>query len=118
MVNAFETEQTVRHHDEDTRFMPTTPDVERIATLGGDDPPWIVVSGDGRILKNKVERSALLATPLTFFCMAKPWLHTKIHEYAWKFMKVWPEIVENAKHSKAKLFEVAGGKALKVSPIG
>jgi hypothetical protein len=39
------------------------------------------------------------------------------HEYAWKFLKVWPEIAEAAAHHKARLFEVSAGKALKVDPL-
>jgi len=41
-------------------------------------------------------------------------MHMRIYEYAWKFMKVWPEIVENAGGSNPRIFEVSGGKALKV----
>jgi hypothetical protein len=117
MINAYETEHAIRHHDEDNRFTPTTSDIEWMTILGKDDPTWIVVSGDGRILKNKVERAALQEARLKFFCLAKAWLTMRIHEYAWKFVKVWPEIVENAKTSKASVFEVAGGKSLKITPL-
>jgi len=40
-----------------------------------------------------------------------------IHEQAWRFMKVWPQIAESALTSRNMLFEVRGGKALKVDPI-
>jgi hypothetical protein len=100
MVGAFEPVHTVSHHDEFREFTHTTPDVEWIETISKDDPRWIVISGDGRILKNKVERSALDHAGLTFFCMNKAWMSTKIYEYAWKFMKIWPEILESAEHSK------------------
>ena len=117
MVSGFESNHTVRHHDDDTRFGPTTQDTEWIEALANDGLSWIIVSGDGRILKNKVERAALEQTQLPFFCMAKAWMNMKIHEYAWKFMKVWPEIVEHAEHSKARVFEVGGGKSLLVTPL-
>jgi hypothetical protein len=71
MVDAFEREHTARAHDDDPRFTPTTPDVEWIQALGADDPPWIVISGDGRILRNKAELRALKEARLTFFCMTK-----------------------------------------------
>jgi hypothetical protein len=69
MVNVYEVEHSVRHHDEDTRFTPATRDIE-----------WI-------------------------------------EKLAWKFLRVWPEIVANAATSKARLFEVSGGKALKVTGL-
>jgi hypothetical protein len=117
MVNAYEVDHTVQHHDEDRRFSITTPDKEWIAAIAADAPSWVVISGDGRILRNKAERAALDAAKLTFFWMTKPWSNMPIHQYAWKFIRVWPEILENALHGKAKLFEVAGGKALKVGPL-
>lgn len=95
MVDEFEEYHTTRHHD--SRFENDTPDVEWLAALAADDEPWIVISGDGRILRNKVERQALREAGLTFFCMGSSWSHMRIHEYAWKFIKVWPEIVRNAK---------------------
>lgn len=44
----------------------------------------------------------------------------KIPEYAWKFIKVWPEIVKAAEASVTvpKIFEVSGGQGLKVREIG
>ena len=114
MVDALEREHTARAHDDDVRFTPTTPDVEWIATLGADAPPWIIISGDGRILRNKAELAALKEAKLTFFCMCKAWMHMGIYEWAWKFVKVWPDIVENAKGATPRIFEVSGGGGLKV----
>lgn len=117
MVSAIETGHTIRHHDDDQRCEPTTEDTAWIAALRADDPPWVVISGDGRILRNKVERAALEEAGLKFFCMSKAWASMRLYEYAWKFMKVWPEILETATHAKKRLFEVSGGRALKVDPI-
>src|SRR5207244_1659287 len=108
---------TTRHHDDDARFTKTTPDVEWTRAIGAEDPPWAVVSGDGRILKNKHELAAVRATRLRFFCLSSQWMHMPIHEQAWRFMKVWPQVVESAMTSRDLLFEVRGGKALKVDPI-
>jgi hypothetical protein len=117
MVNAFEAVHTTRHHDDDARFIKTTSDIERITAIGGEEPPWAVVSGDGRILRNRHELAALRATRLRFFCLSSQWMRMPIYEQAWRFMKVWPKIVENALTSRDSLFEVRGGKALKVDPI-
>lgn len=110
MVSIFAREHTVVHHDDDGRFAPTTADIEWIRTLSADNPQWIVLSGDGRILKNKAERAALEEARLTFFCMAKVWTHMSIHEYTWRFIKIWPEIVEAARGVNPRIFEVAAAK--------
>jgi PIN like domain len=110
MIDIYERDSSVIHHDDDGRFAPTTTDVEWIRALAADDPPWVVLSGDGRILKNRVELAALNEARLTFFCMSKAWSHMGLHEYTWKFVKLWPSVVELAKSPSRKIFEVAGAK--------
>ncbi len=73
MIGALERDHTIRHHDEDPRFETTTADTEWISVLGKDRPTWVVISGDGRILRNKAERAALREAKLTFFCLSKQW---------------------------------------------
>ena len=115
MIDAYDRHNTIRAHDDDDRFSQTTADVEWIRVLATDgDPPWIIISGDGRILKNKIELAALKNSNLTFFCLARQWMSMKIHDQAWPFVKVWPDIVENAKGTNPKIFEVSGGSSLKV----
>lgn len=115
MVNEMDREHSVVSYYDDGRFEATTPDVEWIKALAADDPPWIVVSGDGRILKNKTELSALKEAKLTFFCLSSQWMHMNFYrEQAWKFIKAWPDIVENAKGTSQRIFEVSGGAGLKV----
>jgi hypothetical protein len=109
---------TVRHHDEDERSTRTTPDEEWIRALAGDrEPVWVVVSGDGRILKNKAQRAVLVEAGLPFFCLVKPWPNLELYEYAWKFAKVWPGILACARAGKGHIFEVHGGSSLKVEPV-
>jgi hypothetical protein len=101
MVDAFEEDHAVRHHDHDPRFNKHTTDVEWMRALGGDgEPGWVILSGDGRILTKPAERQVLREVDLTFFCMANAWNHMPIHEYAWKFIKVWPDVVANARDSQ------------------
>jgi hypothetical protein len=70
MIGELERNHVIRHHDADPRFTCTTPDTEWISVLGKDQLTWIVLSGDGRILRNKAEFSALREAKLTFFCMS------------------------------------------------
>jgi len=39
--------------------------------------------------------------------------HTAL-EQAWKFIKVWPDIVEHAKGAAPRIFEISGGAGLKI----
>src|SRR5687767_12909761 len=82
MVRAFEEQKgaiAVQHHDDDARFTTKTTDVEWMTALAQDgEPRWNIVSGDGRILKNKVERAVLDNVGLTFFCLDKRWPNTPI----------------------------------------
>jgi PIN like domain len=105
MVDVYERgAHMIIHHDDDGRFGPTTPDIDWIGALAADDPVWIVLSGDGRILRNRAEWAALQEARLTFFCMTKAWTHMSFHEYAWKFLKIWPDVVERAKGTTARVF--------------
>ena len=117
MVDALEVEHTVRSFDDDDRFNPKTPDIDWIKAIAADNPPWVVVSGDGRILRNKTELSALKEAGLTFFCLSKQWMHMTIYEQAWKLIKVWPDIVENAKGTSPRIHEVSGGAGLKIERL-
>jgi PIN like domain len=116
MIAALERNHVIRHHDDDPRFAFNTPDTEWISILGKDEERWIVLSGDGRILRNSAEHSALRDARLTFFCMSRQWMSMPLYEYAWKFVKVWPDILENAKlmSSYQCVFEVTGGRSLKI----
>ena len=115
MVDVFDRQHSVLSYYDDERFTPTTPDVEWIKVLAADDPIWVVVSGDGRILKNKTELSALKEAKLTFFCLSNQWMHMNFQkEQAWKFIKVWPDVVENAKGTTPRIYEISGGAGLKI----
>lgn len=120
MLGCFE-EKGLRlcHHDEDGRFVQQTSDVEWIGTLARDgEPAWIVISGDGRILKNRAERKALDEAGLLFFCLGKHWPSMAIHEFAWRFIKIWPGIVELSRTGKHRIYEVQSGGAMKIEPKG
>lgn len=77
-------------------FPRSTPDVDWIAAVSKWETKPVVVSGDGRILRNKVERAVLKEAQLTWFCLASGWTNLDWSTYAWKLIKVWPAVVGNA----------------------
>jgi hypothetical protein len=119
MVRAIEGDELlIRHHDEDKRFSDKTTDIEWMKAIRDDgDPTWVVISGDGRILKNKAERLVLDEVGLRFFCLDGAWPRMQIYEYAWKFMKVWPNIIERAGQKKGRIFRIGTGAALKIEVL-
>ncbi|MHC5539939.1 PIN-like domain-containing protein, partial [Singulisphaera rosea] len=80
MADLLDRDHTARSYYDDDRSKPTTPDAEWIEVLGADDSPWVIVSGDGRILKNKTELSALKEAKLTFFCLSSQWIHMNFYK--------------------------------------
>ncbi len=119
MVDVYDDAHSALALDHDDRFSEKTPDTEWLAALAADDPPWVVISGESRILRNKAERQVLRQANLTFFCMGKQWGKMKFQEYAWKFIRVWPEIVRQAVASSGSptIFEVSGGHGTTVRAI-
>jgi hypothetical protein len=108
---------TICHHDDDQRFRKDTKDIEWLAALGKDTPPWIVVSGDSRVLTRTVERVALSEANLMYFVMSHSWCNTPFDTYVWKFFKVWPDIVKAARINTPTVFEIGGGKNLKIKRL-
>lgn len=102
------------HHNEDSRFTEFTQDTEWIEAVSRDAERPIVLSGDCKILKRPDEVAALQQSSLTFFCLADHWTDFPIYDQAWKFLKVWPEILKAAVVSEPTVFQVCGGKSLKV----
>ena len=95
------------------RFEPGTPDVVWIPAIATWNPKPIVVCGDGRILRNKVERQVLREAGLTFVCLASGWTNLEWHVFAWKIIKVWPTICDVARNLRPTVFEVSA-QTLKV----
>jgi PIN like domain len=118
-IDILDRENEVRHHDQDPRFNERTTDIEWVSVLGKDVPTWVVLSGDGAILKNRAELKALKEAKLTYFCMSNRWSKMKTSEYAWRLIKIWPDIVEKAKRAylRPQIFEVSGGKSNKIDLI-
>ena len=78
----------------------------------------IALCGDGRIIKNEVEKQVLKECGLTFVLLAPGWLHLQWDTYAWKIIRIWPEIVKNIKEARyPMLFDVPVNN-LKIRAIG
>lgn len=77
------------------KFNPDTPDERWIPALG-QEGEWIIVSGDIRITRTPHLRQAWLDSRLTAFFLAKGWTNLRRWDFAWKFLRVWPNIASQA----------------------
>ena len=116
LLEAFDPSHEIRAHKD--RFVPGTPDVEWIREVADDEPKPIFVAGDGRILRNKVERRVLRECDLNFVVLAKGWTNLPWNDFAWKIVKAWPKIVDDVgKARRPSVLEVSCS-TLKVKLIG
>jgi len=67
-------------------------DLEWISHLQADNASWIFISGDGRILKNRAERTALRSAGLHGFVMAPAYQRSPLNQVAATIVWKWPEI--------------------------
>jgi hypothetical protein len=83
------------HHIADFIDLPRgrhTEDIEWIELLSKDKQVWMVVTGDGRILRNKPERAAFRAAGLSGFVLAPAYQKTPVHQIASFLLWRWPEM--------------------------
>ena len=118
MVDVLEREHIARSYYDDDRFQETD---SRCGVDSAHSPPMtrpgLSSAATGDILRNKTELSALKEARLTFFCLSRTWMHMSLYEQAWKFIKTWPQIVENAKGTTPRIYEISGGAGLKVERV-
>ena len=102
----------VRHHNDDQRFSKESTDIEIIQTLYAEDLEWVFVGGDGKILRNKVELTALAECNLTYLLFQNTWCDKKFEDTCWMLIKGWPRIVSEIERLKAhSIVELTYGSA-------
>ncbi|GDX99016.1 hypothetical protein LBMAG48_14200 [Phycisphaerae bacterium] len=104
MLGHYDRAHNVVYHDD--LFEKTTPDTEWLEAIAKRAPVPVVVSGDGRILRNQAELQVLRGLPITFFLFAGGWFDLKWEEFAWKAIKVWPEVVKAASPPRPSVYKI------------
>lgn len=72
-------------------------DLEWIDFLRRSNDEWIFVSGDGRIVRNRAELTALRSAGLHGFVLAPAYQKTPLNQIASLLIWRWPEIVQITK---------------------
>lgn len=78
------------------KFSTNTPDKEWIRRLA-EEGDWIIISGDTRIFRNQHELAAWQSAKITGFFWAPQWLGIDLYDQAWRLVRWWPKIEEQAK---------------------
>jgi hypothetical protein len=104
MLGHFDRSHTIDYLDD--KFAPTTSDTEWLTAIAVWEPRPVVVSGDGRILRNPAELQVLKGLPLTFFLYAEGWSQLPWSDRAWKAVKVWPAVVAAASPRQPTVFKI------------
>jgi hypothetical protein len=99
-----------------SRFPPETKDVDWIRRLASEGD-WVIISGDIRISQNEFERREWLNSGLTAFFFAKGWTSIKLWDQAWRLIKWWPAIVEQAEKIRAGAGFVVPLKSAKLEQL-
>jgi hypothetical protein len=106
LLEAFDRENEIRPLLD--HFQPGTPDVMWIPEIAKWNPKPVVVCGDGRILRNRVERKVLAEAGLTFVCLSSGWTNLEWNVFAWKIIKAWPSIIQSSTRVlRPTVFEVS-----------
>ena len=107
ILDAYDTDNTIIHQDDDSRFDEATPDTLLIETLASEDPKPVFVTADIRMRRNPVERIALADSDLTVVFLRPAWHDLDFHMQAVKLLKLWPSFVEQVERCReATEFEV------------
>ena len=98
-------------------FEAGTKDVVWIREVAEWDPNPIILSGDERILRNKVERKVLKDSNLSCVFLSGSLLNLSWNDLVWKMLKVWPNVVRDVSKVRNPTVFVIKGRDLKVELI-
>ena len=90
------------------KFAADTPDTVWMRSLAREND-WVIVSGDLQIRKNPHEIKAWQEAGHTTFFLKKGWLDLTFWDQAWKFSKVFPEMLSTAERARR-------GRAFYITP--
>lgn len=92
------------------RFSADTADIDWIPKVA--EAGWIVVTGDGRMRKNPVERKALEEAGLVIVIVWKEYLNKDKWHQTWWITKHWQEIQKRASKARPRtsLYVKSSGK--------
>lgn len=106
MIEAYDQDHAVRYLDD--RFDKRTTDADWIKAVTADLPKPAIITADGRIRRDPVERKVLAASGLTIFFFKSGFHNLDMHTQAVKLLTIWPQIANEATRAREPTaFEIA-----------
>ena len=81
------------------KFPADTSDVNWMHSLARE-PDWVIISGDLQIRRNPHEVKAWQEAGHTTFFLKKGWIDLPFWDQAWKFAKVFPDLMKTADRAR------------------
>lgn len=81
------------------KFPADTSDVAWMHSLA-KEPDWVIISGDLQIRRNPHEIKAWQEAGHTTFFLKKGWIDLPFWDQAWKFAKVFPDLMKAAERAR------------------
>jgi hypothetical protein len=100
MLAQFDRQSVIRHLFDDRAFNRDDEDVVIIDKLSHENPKPVFVTADTNIGRRPLERHALKNSGLSCVFFRKSFLGLGFHTQAWKIVKLWPQIAEEASKCK------------------
>jgi len=85
------------YHIKDVADLPNgrhSPDEQWLRLMKSSPEVWMIVTGDGRILRNAALRAAIRAAKLHGIVLAPAYQKTQLHQVASVLIWKWPELLQ------------------------
>ncbi|MCH7808489.1 MAG: hypothetical protein IIB60_04635 [Planctomycetes bacterium] len=115
LLEAFDPTHQIRSYE--NYFEEGVPDTTWIGEIAKWSEKPAVLCGDGRILTNPAELAALREANLMFVVLGKRWTDLNWPTFAWKIIKVWPQIVQEVHTTRRPTLFRVTVKNLKVELV-
>ena len=113
ILEIFDRENTIRALEDD--FDKGTQDETWLPKIAKWSEKPVVISGDGRILKQADQRAILRECDLSFVYVHPSWQRVPWDDYVIKFLKAWRDLVQSTGRVKnPSLFEVSINSKVKL----
>ena len=115
MLEAFDPDNQCHHLTQ--HFEKGTPDEYWMREIACWEDKPVVVSGDGRILQNKAQRLVLRESNLSMIVLRRAWQRASWHTQAWKYVKVWPDVLRDVERATQPTYFELSFKSPKLSRV-
>lgn len=93
IADAYDRNNTIRHHDDDNRFENTTDDITLISTISNDKPKPVFLTADTSQLRRPSERAALRDSAMSIVFFKSRFNSMPFRDQCLKILYSWDSIM-------------------------